>query len=149
MLIYYLLLSLSLSHRFSWIITLQSATPSQTPQTHSSTWSRRCSWAKSLVSLSACLNLFCSQLLQLFTIFTLRELLPHLLLSFFFFFCHLCPFVNPLIPLYPHLIMVQTTCLGAFWSVKELKFPDNHFNCELVKSLIGAIEAANFWFSGK
>lgn len=43
---------LSLLHSFSWIITLQSATPSQTPQTLSSTWSRRCFWAKSLVGNS-------------------------------------------------------------------------------------------------
>lgn len=44
----YLTLSLS------WITTLQSATPCQMPQTLSSTWSSRCSWAKSLVSVCFC-----------------------------------------------------------------------------------------------
>lgn len=38
-------------HFPSWIITLQSATPSRMLQTRSSTWSRHCSWVKSLVSL--------------------------------------------------------------------------------------------------
>lgn len=38
----------------SWITTLRSATPCQTPQTLSSTWSSRCSWAKYSVSVCFC-----------------------------------------------------------------------------------------------
>lgn len=52
------MLCLSVSRPLSWITTLQSATLSRTPRTHSSTWSSRCSWAKYLVSVSLCANLY-------------------------------------------------------------------------------------------
>lgn len=52
------MLCLSVSRPLSWITTLRSATLSRTPRTHSSTWSSRCSWAKYLVSVSLCANLY-------------------------------------------------------------------------------------------